>query len=146
MKDIAGEAILFDMYYMAKDPVPLAGEKREMPKIETLPVTEATPVFRDFYISNIVCNGAGKAIFLRGIPEMNVRNVNLENMVLKTHKGIESVEASDILFKNFRLITDDSAPLIYLQNTRDTKFEKIMFDHDASLLFSVNGTGVLVLR
>ena len=34
MKDIPGEAILFDMYYMAKDPVPMAGEKRELPKVE----------------------------------------------------------------------------------------------------------------
>jgi len=30
MKDIPAEAILFDMYYMAKDPVALAGEKREL--------------------------------------------------------------------------------------------------------------------
>jgi len=48
MKGIVGEAILFDMYYMAKDPVPLAGEKREAPKVDTLPVTEATPQFRIF--------------------------------------------------------------------------------------------------
>ena len=32
------EAILFDMYYMAKDPVPLAGEKEISPKVELLPV------------------------------------------------------------------------------------------------------------
>jgi len=28
MKDIIGEAILFDMYYAAVDPIPLTGEKR----------------------------------------------------------------------------------------------------------------------
>ncbi len=32
MKDIAAEAILFDMYYAAKDPVPLAGEKENLQK------------------------------------------------------------------------------------------------------------------
>ena len=32
MKDIVAEAILFDMYYAAQDPVPLAGEKRESTK------------------------------------------------------------------------------------------------------------------
>ncbi|HEX6849203.1 MAG TPA: glycoside hydrolase family 28 protein, partial [Chitinophagaceae bacterium] len=37
MKDIPAEAILFDMYYMAKDPVVLAGEKRELPKVEFKP-------------------------------------------------------------------------------------------------------------
>ena len=75
MKDIVGEAILFDMYYAAQDPVPLAGEKREPPKVETLPVTEATPQFRNFYIKNVVCNGAEKAIFVRGLPEMNVKDI-----------------------------------------------------------------------
>jgi len=48
MKDIPAEAILFDMYYMAKDPVPLSGEKRELPKVEMKAVDETTPVFRNF--------------------------------------------------------------------------------------------------
>ncbi|HMJ45954.1 MAG TPA: glycoside hydrolase family 28 protein, partial [Ferruginibacter sp.] len=39
MTDIVGEAILFDMYYAAKDPILLAGEKREAPKVEFLPVS-----------------------------------------------------------------------------------------------------------
>ena len=139
MKDIGGEAILFDMYYMAKDPVPLAGEKREMPKIETLPVTEATPIFRDFYVNNIVCKGAEKAIFIRGIPEMNVRNVQLTNMVLETRKGIECTEAEGISFNNIRLITADTDPLIYLQNSSNNDFNNISYEKNATLLFSVNG-------
>jgi len=49
MKDIAAEAILFDMYYMAKDPVVLAGEKREPPVVETKPVDETTPQFQNFF-------------------------------------------------------------------------------------------------
>jgi polygalacturonase len=43
MKDIPAEAILFDMYYMAQDPVALTGENREAPKVEFKPVSEATP-------------------------------------------------------------------------------------------------------
>lgn len=46
MKDIVGEAILFDMYYAAVDPIALAGENREAPKVVTYPVTEETPVFK----------------------------------------------------------------------------------------------------
>lgn len=139
MKDISGEAILFDMYYEAKDPVPLAGEKREMPKIETLPVNEGTPVFRDFYINNIVCNGAEKGIFVRGIPEMNVKNVELKNIVLKTRKGIECTEGADIGFSNIRLITDESDPLVYLQNSSEIRFDNISYDNNATVLFSLNG-------
>ncbi len=138
MKDIGAEAISFDMYYMAKDPVVLAGEKRELPKMETLPVTEATPVFRDFHISNVVCRGAEKGIFIRGIPEMNVRNITLENIVLKTRKGIEITEGTGISLRNIHLEADDNDPLIYLQNSKDISFDKITYDK-ANLLFSVNG-------
>lgn len=139
MKDIAGEAVLFDMYYMAKDPVPLAGEKREMPKIETLPVTEATPVFRGFYINNIVCNGAGKGIFVRGIPEMQISNINMDHMVLQTRKGIECTEGDHVSFNHIRLITAEPDPLIYLQNSGNIQFNNISCGSAPALLFSVNG-------
>lgn len=138
MKDIAGEAISFDMYYMAKDPVPLAGEKREMPKMETLPVTEATPVFRDFHISNIVCRGAEKAIFIRGIPEMNVSDITLENIVIKSRKGIELTEASGISLKNVYVEADNTNPLVNIQNSKNITFDKLIYP-SADLLFSVNG-------
>ncbi|MBD0299329.1 MAG: glycoside hydrolase family 28 protein, partial [Nitrososphaera sp.] len=75
MKDIAGEAILFDMYYAAQDPVALAGEKREPPKVELKPVTEETPQFQNIYINNVVASGAEKAIFVRGLPEMSIKNI-----------------------------------------------------------------------
>ncbi|WP_317172124.1 glycosyl hydrolase family 28 protein [Hymenobacter sp. BRD67] len=37
MTDIAGQAILFDMYYMAKDPVPQTGESVAPPVIAAQP-------------------------------------------------------------------------------------------------------------
>lgn len=110
MKDIGGDAISFDMYYAAKDPVPLAGEKRESPEIKARPVTEATPVFRNFYIDNVVCHGAGRGVFLRGIPEMKIQQVQLNNLVLIAKHGIECTEACDISFNNVQLITSDINP------------------------------------
>ncbi|TAJ53281.1 MAG: GDSL family lipase [Chitinophagaceae bacterium] len=139
MKDIAGEAILFDMYYMAKDPVPLAGEKAEMPKIETLPVNEGTPVFRDFFFSDIVCRGAEKAIFIRGIPEMNIRNVQISNAVLQSRKGIECTEATGVVLKNIRLVTAEPSPLVYIQNSNGISIDNLMYDLPTDLLFSVTG-------
>jgi DNA sulfur modification protein DndE len=139
MRNIPGEAILFDMYYMAKDPVPMAGEKREMPKIETLPVNEGTPVFRNFYINNIVCNGAEKAVFIRGIPEMQISNIELNNLVMQTDKGVECTEAADIRFNKLRLVTKQSEPLINIQNSQQIRFMGIQTDNPVKLLFSVNG-------
>src|SRR5690606_37911493 len=91
MIDIPGEAILFDMYYAAVDPVPLAGEKRAAVKTVKLPVTEETPQFRNFYIKNIVAKGASKGIFFRGLPEMHIQNIHIENATLEATKGIEII-------------------------------------------------------
>ena len=139
MKDIAAEAVLFDMYYMAKDPVPLAGEKREMPKIETLPVNDGTPIFRNFYINDVVCNGAEKGVFVRGIPEMQISNIQLTNLVLRTRKGIECTEGSGIRFNNVKLVAAETDPLIYIQNSSAITFNNISYEGNPALLFSVNG-------
>ncbi|MFY7964289.1 MAG: glycoside hydrolase family 28 protein [Chitinophagaceae bacterium] len=138
MKDIAGEAILFDMYYAAKDPVPLAGEKRELPKVEFKKVDETTPIFKDFYVKNVVCNGAEKAIFIRGIPEMHIKNINLENMTLQAKVGADIQEASDINIKNVNLITKETNPLLYVLNSDGIVFDKITYK-SAETLIAVEG-------
>jgi polygalacturonase len=138
MKNIVGEAILFDMYYAAQDPIPLAGEKREPPKVETLPVTEATPRFQNFYIKNVVCNGAEKAIFVRGLPEMSVKNVVMENMVIQSNKGLDMTEGSDIMLKNVNLITKDVNPVMNIHNSRNIVLNKISYTN-ADLLLNVTG-------
>ncbi len=139
MKDIVGEAILFDMYYMAKDPVAMAGEKREAPKVEMLPVTEATPQFRDFHISDIVCDGADKAIFVRGIPEMHIKDITLENMVLQARKGIDCSEATGIQFNNIRVLSDDTNPVVNVFNSDHISFNKVMYKDGSDLLFRIGG-------
>jgi DNA sulfur modification protein DndE len=139
MKDIAAEAILFDMYYMAKDPVVLAGEKREMPKIELLPVNEGTPIFREFYINNISCIGAEKGLFIRGIPEMNISNIQLRNLVLQTRKGADLTEANDVRFYNVKFVTTESDPVINVQNSHNIIFENIDYNKDAPVLLGING-------
>jgi len=139
MKDIPGEAILFDMYYAAKDPIPLAGEKRELPKVEFLPVDETTPVFKNFHISNVYVNGAEKAIFVRGIPEMHVKDIVLENMVFQSHKGIDVQEASNIVFRNIKVISEETNPVIDIVQSDKLLFDNITYKKGAELLFRING-------
>jgi polygalacturonase len=112
MQDIPGEAILFDMYYMAKDPIPLTGEKQAAPKVELLPVTEATPQFRNFFISNVTCYGAARAIFIRGLPEMKIKNIQLRDMVLQADKGVEVSDATEVSLQNVRVIVKGKEEMI----------------------------------
>ncbi|RYY48130.1 MAG: glycoside hydrolase family 28 protein [Chitinophagaceae bacterium] len=117
MKNIPGEAILFDMYYMAKDPIVLAGETRETPKVELLPVTEATPQFKNIYIKNMVCDGAEKALFVRGLPEMKIHNINLENITISAEHGIEMSEAKNISLKNVNISSSKPGPMVNIANS-----------------------------
>lgn len=139
MKDIVGEAILFDMYYAAVDPVPLAGERREPPKVETLPVSDATPQFRNFRINNVVANGAQKAIFVRGLPEMNVQNIVLENMVLQAAEGLDMTEGNGITLRNVQLVTNQTNPVLNIHNSKNITLNKITYNRDAELLLNVSG-------
>ncbi|MFC4211965.1 glycoside hydrolase family 28 protein [Pedobacter lithocola] len=139
MIDIPGEAILFDMYYAAQDPVPLAGEKREAIKTITVPVTEATPQFKNFYIKNVVANGAAKAIFFRGLPEMNIKDIYLENVTIQAKKGIEIIEASGIFLKNINVITDDTNPILHVQNGTNININGLQYKNGSELLFNITG-------
>lgn len=147
MKDIAGEAILFDMYYMAKDPVPLAGEKREAPKAEMMPVTEATPQFKDFYVNNVVCDGAEKAILIRGLPEMSIKNIELKNLIIKARKGLDIQEAQNIKINNLKLILGETNPVIDILNSSTVSVIGLKCN-DAELLVNANGerTNNIILK
>jgi polygalacturonase len=138
MKQIPAEAILFDMYYAAQDPVALPGEEREPPKVETLPVTEATPQFRNFTIKNVVCQGAETAIFVRGLPEMNVKNIVLEDMVLQADEGLDMTEATGFTLKNIQLITKKIDPVLNIHNSQGITLNKIIYNN-ADVLLNVTG-------
>jgi len=139
MKDIPAEAILFDMYYMARDPVQLVGEKRELPKVEFKPVDETTPQFRNFHISNVYCSGAEKGIFIRGLPEMHVKDIVLENMVLRAKKGFDIQEASGITFRNIKMISAETNPVIDIVQSDKLTFDKISYKDGSELLFRISG-------
>lgn len=146
MKDIPGEAILFDMYYAAQDPIPLAGEKREPPKVETLPVSEATPQFQNFHIQNVVCHGAEKGIFVRGLPEMNVKNIVMEDMVLQSREGLDLTEATGITLRNVQLISTNTNPVLNIHNGKNITLDKIGYKEGSELLLNVTGEKSSMIR
>jgi polygalacturonase len=139
MKDIPGEAILFDLYYMAKDPIPLDGEKRVLPTVEMKTVDETTPVFRNFTISNVYCEGAETGIFLRGLPEMHVKDIVLENMAIQAKKGFDIQEVSGVVFRNIAILTGGTNPVIDITQSDNLLFDNIRYTPQAALLFRVSG-------
>lgn len=134
MRDIVTNAILFDMYYMGKSPGVDAAAKEQV----DVPVTVATPQFRNFYVDSVVCIGAAKAIQVRGLPEMNIKNINLSNLVIKAIKGVEITEGTGITLKNVYLDCKDTDPLVSVVNSNDVRIENLRYAA-AKLLFAVKG-------
>jgi polygalacturonase len=139
MKNIPGEAILFDMYYAAQDPIALAGEKREAPKVEFMPVSESTPQFKNIYIKNVLCDGAEKAIFIRGLPEMNIHDISLENITILSKKGMECSEAKNITLNNVKLICTITLPVIDIVNSSNILFHNFSTTTNPQLIIRMGG-------
>jgi polygalacturonase len=140
MKNIPAEAILFDMYYAAVDPVPLIGENRQAPKVAFKEVSEATPQFKNIFIKNVTCDGAGKAIFIRGLPEMNIHDIILENVIIVSKKGMDCSEAQNIELKNVRLITATGIePVIDIANSSNIKFSRFIANSNTPMILRIAG-------
>jgi polygalacturonase len=135
MRDIVHDAILFDMYYFAKAPT-LAQTNG---KVDILAVDEGTPQFRKFYISNIVCDGAERAMFIRGLPEMSIKDIYLENVFIKANVGINIMEAQNINLNNITMECDNTGPLINIENSNHITFNQIVPQTNPDLFFSING-------
>ena len=102
MIDIPHEALLFDLFYGGKG----AGEETDEElaarmKVAVPPVTEETPAFRDIYISDVTVNGAGRAMFFNGLPEMPIRNIDIKNVDITNAKsGIVISQAENVTIEN----------------------------------------------
>lgn len=138
MTEIPGEAILFDMYYAAKDPVRADGKENELPTIKAEPLNEGTPQFKKFYIKNIVCKGAETAILIRGLPEMAIKNINIENAMIESNKGLVCVEAENISLKNVTLLTNDKT-VMQVQNSKNVVLDNIQYGDEKDVLLKVMG-------
>lgn len=122
MHDIAGEAISFDMYYQVKDPRPE-------------PVTERTPAFRQFLIRNVTCDGAKKALVVRGLPEMPIEGITFERLRLNASEGAELVDAKDIVLRDVQIRAQKS-PVMQVQNVKNLTTDRV----DATVIADTTGS------
>jgi DNA sulfur modification protein DndE len=111
MHDIVNEAISFDMYYMVKDPRPE-------------PVSERTPAFRQFLIRNVTCDGAKRALLVRGLPEMPIEGITFERVRLSADEGASLVDAENIVLRDVQIRSRKSPPL-QVQNVKNLTTDRV---------------------
>jgi hypothetical protein len=106
---------------------------------EPMPVSEATPQFRNFDIDNLVCEGAQRAILIRGLPEMNIRNIRMQNMVMKTTVGADIIDADGIALKGVTLLCSSSRTPVYIENSRNVQLDSLAAPAAVEHFVSING-------
>ena len=100
MSHIRDVAILFDLYYAAK----AASRTDGVP-----PVTDATPAFRDFHIGHVTCDGAGQSLLIRGLPEMPLRDVTLDNVTVTARTAGVIADAVGVTCHGVVIQSDDGS-------------------------------------
>lgn len=112
MTDISTETLLFDLHYGGKSAVEQLEDGSVVTVVEPEPVDETTPEFRDIYISGVACNGARRAMYFNGIPEMPVKNVNIRDCTISSTVGIEVNYAEDVTLENVTVLTGKGKAIV----------------------------------
>jgi polygalacturonase len=110
MRHIHGPAITFDMYYEQPYPTPE-------------PLSERTPCFRNFELSNITCESAQQSILIRGLPELPLSDIRFEQMNLIADTGASLSDAANITLRDIH-IESKKAPAFSTSNVVN-----LVFDH-----------------
>jgi hypothetical protein len=114
------------------------GKNIETTTGEIPPVTEETPHFRNITIRNLTCRGALQAIYLQGLPELNLENVTLENIDIQAESGIVCIDASKIKIKNIHL-TVGTMPLVRILNSSSVDIQGLKVNEINETIFEVAG-------
>lgn len=115
MKDIVREAILFDTFY-DNTPVSAATVKSPLSRDPA-----KTPEFRDFFIREVYCLGAGSAIAITGLPQQPVHQITIEHAIITAQRGFRATDAADITLKQVKINTPET-PAVVQKNTRNIQF------------------------
>ena len=119
MINIPTDALLFDLYYGGKSASEVLADGDEVKEEDVIPaVTEETPAFRNISISRINCQGARRAMYFNGLPEMNVENVTVNDCNITAQLGAEIVETTGATFKNVKITPTNGAALI-IKNSKN---------------------------
>lgn len=92
------------------------------------PVDETTPVFENINIKNITCTFSKRnAIQIVGIPEMPIKDVFIDSVIITANKGIEITDGKNIHISHAN-INATSTDLAIIEHSTNIKLEGITTD------------------
>jgi polygalacturonase len=139
MINIPTQAISFNLYYSGRSASEDFEAGNNSPVVKLLPVTDETPQFKNIFIHDVNCKGAYQGIFLQGLPEMMLENVQLENIKMEADFGLICSDAKNVKIKNLIFKTKNT-PAIDLKNSTDITIDGFVTSNEASPLIHVSGS------
>lgn len=135
MKDIAGAAISFNMYYGGHSPLAAKASPSES---HPPPVTVGTPQFRNISIDHVICRGAKTAIVLEGLPEMPIRDIHLRDVSITARTGAFLMDAIHISLDQVEILNQSGAA-VNVFHTTDSVFNHLSCSPGATAFVSATG-------
>ncbi|SOE21142.1 Polygalacturonase [Spirosomataceae bacterium TFI 002] len=139
MTDIPTYAISFNLYYGGKSISETLEEGGSQTTTPTFAVTEETPQFKNIVMKNITVNGAKQAVFLQGLPEMNLENVEINDLVASAENGFSIIDADGIKIKNAKL-TVKNEQVFDILNVKNLSLDNVTFNSKSAQAVRINGS------
>jgi len=76
---------------------------------------------------------------VRGLPEMAIKDISIENAVLQSEKGLVCIEADNISLKNVTLLPTSTDPVMEVHNSQNITLNNIKYVPGATTLLRVSG-------
>lgn len=140
MTDIPSQAISFNLYYGGKSIAETLAEGGDKVVNKAMPVTVETPQFKNISIKNITIKGAQQAVYLQGLPEMNLKNIEISNLTVTAEKGFSIIDANGIKISNAKLDIQDSN-VFEVYNVKNMSLKNVEFNSTSAKAVNINGEG-----
>jgi hypothetical protein len=76
------------------------------------PVSQRTPIFRNFGISNVTIDRCKTAVSIEGLPEMPVEGLRLTDIVATAQEGLRAFNTKGLELHNVRVNADSGIPFL----------------------------------
>ena len=139
MFDIVFDSFVFDLYYGSKNETELnADSSLQNPDIKLPEVTGETPVFRNIFIENIISQNANRAMLFNGLPEMNIKNIQIKDTKISSRYGAQIVESDGIVLNNVEIMPKEG-PALILDDVKNLKIEGAVFPTELKNPIEIKG-------
>jgi polygalacturonase len=106
------ENIRFDNWVIEDTPMPAIEITNYYTRVPRQPVSETTPVFRNFAISNVTVNRCRTAVSIEGLPEMPVENLRLTDVIASATEGLRAFNTKGLELHNVRVNPESGIPFL----------------------------------